>query len=1178
MTAHRMYTRFGRFLAVLLAGAALYASEHHGVVQSGGLPVPGATVTATQGDKKFVTTTDDQGTYSFANLPDGTWTITVEMLGFAKLSEEVGVAAMAPSPTWNLKLLSPAEVKSAVEALKSPAAPAPATVSAQAPAAAAPKNDGTPNGTATASAQPSNPAAAAPAGGRSGRGGQGGNGGRPSLRGALAQNGQGGRGGQNGNGFQRVDVNAADGAAAAADGSQDIGMSAGDAAQNANDAFVVGGSISSGVAMPQQNDWFGGRGGPGGPMGFGMGGPGMGGPGMDGMQQPGMEGGGPQMAGGGRGGPGGGGFGGGRGGFGGGPGGRGGFGGPGGGRGDRAGRGPGGRNPNAFGNGRRDARMRYNGNLGIIYNNSALNARQFSLTGQDTPKPSTANARMTAMFGGPLKIPHLLSGQKTFFTINYQFTRARTGSVSTSLVPTADERAGNFANVFNLQGQPVTILDPTTGAPFPNNQIPANRISSQALGLLAFYPLPNFGGNSRYNYQTALVGINNQDNVNTRISHTINTKNQVNGNFSYQRQDGTSPNLFGFVDGSHQSAYNTGVGWTYHFTTHLFNQANLNFSRNTQTSTPYFANRLNISGQLGITGNDQDPNFWGPPSLGFANGFAGLSDANLVYNRSQTTSFGDSVRWFRGKHNFTFGGDIRRLQNNPISQQNPRGSFNFTGGLTGYDFSDFLLGLPYTSQIAYGNADKYFRNGWFDLYATDDWRLSTKVSLNLGLRWEYQLPTTELYGRLVNLNIAPGFASASVVCATTTVTGCTPYNQAGFTKSLMNGDAREFQPRIGIAWRATNNTRVDGGYGVYFNTTTYQSIINQMAQQSPLSYSLIDSAASVPLTLANGFPLVTKTPITTFAVDSNFRIGYVHTARASVQQTLKWGLVGTVTYTMAKGTHQMQEFIPNSAAPGVTVPAGWSSAYCPTCPTNFTYMTTGGNSIMNAVWLQLQRRFRGGFAGNLVYAHTNMIDDGATGGRGAGASIAQNWLDLNAERARSAGVRANTLNANFQYSTGMGARGGALLKGFKGKLLRDWTISNAFVVQSGAPETPAVISKVLGGTGIVGPLRAEYTGLPVYLPDGTLNPAAFAVPAAGTYGNAGRDIITGPMTFTMNSSASRVIRVGERRSFDFRIDSVNPLNHVVFTAWNTTVNSTQFGLPSGVSPMRSLTATLRFRF
>jgi hypothetical protein len=602
-----------------------------------------------------------------------------------------------------------------------------------------------------------------------------------------------------------------------------------------------------------------------------------------------------------------------------------------------------------------------------------------------------------------------------------------------------------------------------------------------------------------------------------------------------------------------------------------------------------------ISQRLGITGNDQDPNYWGPPTLGFANGFSSLSDGNTTFNHAQTIALNDSIRWFHGKHNFTFGGDIRRILNSPLSQQNPRGNFTFTGGNTGlngaggFDIADLLLGLPDTSSIAYGNADKYFHNGWYSLFVTDDWRLTTKLSLQLGLRWDYQMPTTELYGRLVNMSLGPGFATWTTVCATT-VTGCTPNNQIGFTNSLMNGDARELQPRLGLAWRPlTKGTLViRAGYGVYYNTTAYQSIVSQMAQQSPLSISYI-TPTSIPATLAASecgqakncliFPSPGNpvNPNTTFAVDPNFRIGYVHSWQFSAQQNLPAGMVATVTYSGAKGTHQMQEFIPNSA------PAG-ASYFCTGCPKNFYYMTSGGNTISNNIWLQLQRRFRSGFMGNLMYMHANSIDDGSAGGGGRGggqgsaALIAQNWLDLDAERARSSGIREHTLNAMMQYSTGMGARGGALLKGVKGKLLRDWTVTTMFSAASGAPLSPTVASRALGGTGIIGPLRGDYTGLPVYLPDGSLNPAAFAVPVAGTYGNAGRNVITGPMTFSINASAGRVIRLAERKSVDFRVDSVNPINHPVITSWNTTVGSTQFGLPSAVNPMRSLSLTLRFRF
>ncbi len=380
--------------------------------------------------------------------------------------------------------------------------------------------------------------------------------------------------------------------------------------------MIINGSVNTDLGMAQQNDWgMGGRGGmegfgPGGGMavingganGDNPGGPG-GGPGMRGGGGPGGRGpggGGPGgFAGGGFGGRGGGGF----------PdGGRGGPGGPGG----RGGRGGRGNNSASFGNGRRNARPRYNTNLAFSLNNSIWDARPFSLTGADTPKPATAVARFTASTGGPLKIPHLLSGDKTTFFLNYQLTRGRNGSTSSLLVPTAAERQGDFSQALNATtGLPVTIFDPTTGNPFPGNVIPQNRISSQAAGLLNYYPLPNLFGNSRYNYQVPLVSTTNQDNVNLRIMQTINAKNQVNGGVGYQRANGVLPNPFGYSDTSAQSAVNANASYIRHFTSRVIDTLTYTFSRNTQSTTPYFADRTNVSGALGITGNDQDPNFWG---------------------------------------------------------------------------------------------------------------------------------------------------------------------------------------------------------------------------------------------------------------------------------------------------------------------------------------------------------------------------------------------------------------------------------------------------------------------------------------------------------------------------------------------------------------------------------------
>src|SRR4051812_41025381 len=212
MALNRFFLNLGRLLAATLAVTGLFAAEHHGVVKSGGLPIPGATVTAIQADKKMVTTTDEQGAYGFPNLPDGIWTIEVDMLGFAKLTKEVGIDAQAPSPQWELKLHS-------AQSLAAALAPAPAAGAASTapPAAEAPKP--APTATTSAQAKPNTPAPT-PAAGRGGRGAQNSTtaNGRPSLRQTVAQNG---------GGFQRLAVNqSGDAPDAGAGGGLDAGMNA----------------------------------------------------------------------------------------------------------------------------------------------------------------------------------------------------------------------------------------------------------------------------------------------------------------------------------------------------------------------------------------------------------------------------------------------------------------------------------------------------------------------------------------------------------------------------------------------------------------------------------------------------------------------------------------------------------------------------------------------------------------------------------------------------------------------------------------------------------------------------------------------------------------------------------------------------------------------------------------
>ena len=868
----------------------------------------------------------------------------------------------------------------------------------------------------------------------------------------------------------------------------------------------------------------------------------------------------------------------------------------------------------AFGNFRNRGTGLYNGGLGVIFDNSALDARPFSLSGQNTPKPAYNRITGVATLGGPLRIPHLWQHGPNFF-VAYQWTRYVDDTTQSALVPDAAERGGDFSQALNALGQAVEIFNPATGLPFSGNRIPQAQISPQAQALLNFYPPPSFSGEQRYNYQIPIKTNTHQDALQSRFDQSINPKNQLYGGFAFQSARTSSPNLFGFLDTTDVLGINTRINWSHHLSTRLFLTLGYQFSRLATRTTPFWENRENVSGDAGILGNNQDPTNWGPPSLTFSSGLAGLSDAQSSFDRNQTEAWSYSVLWSRDRHNLKFGGDFRRQQFNYLGQQDPRGMFTFTGAATqgsahgaavgGDDFADFMLGIPDTSSIAFGNADKYFRESVYDAYLTDDWRISPEFTLNVGMRWEYGTPITELYDRLVNLDITPGFAAVAPVVGTHPVG---PLTGQEYPSSLIRPDKTAFEPRIGIAWRPVSGSSlvVRTGYGVYYDTSVYQTLAQQMAQQAPLSKSLsVQNSPVCPLTLANGFITCSTITPDTFAVEPNFRVGYAQVWNSSLQRDLPGSLQLTATYLGIKGTRGVQEFLPN------TVPAGAVNP-CPSCPTGFAYLASNGNSTREAAQIQLRRRLHNGLTSTVRYTLSKSIDDdSALGGQGAilptqifgvptggpgnsgtqvtltttsatGASsptLAQNWLDLEAERSLSSFDQRHLLNVQFQYTTGMGLGGETLLRGWKGTLFKEWTFLTQITVGSGLPQTPVYVAAV-PGTGVTGSIRPEYTGAPIYAaPSGLfLNPAAYTPPSPGQWGNAGRESILGPGQFALNASMGRTFRLHGRFNLDFRIDSTNSLNHVTFTSWDTTITSKQFGLPAAADAMRSVQATMRLRF
>jgi trimeric autotransporter adhesin len=1057
---------------VAVSGAAM-ASEYHGQVTFGGLPVPGSTVTvtATQGSKKVVAISDDQGVFYFPDLADGTWAIDIEMTGFAAVKQEVTVAPNGAAATFELKLLSLDQIRAEDKPVK-----VDATAAVVASVASVV--------TQVADAKPGPPATGA-------------KGSATAAKGAA--------------GNAQVAAGAAPEAVPAP--VQDA------TAQQANDGFLINGSMNN-AATSQFS-----------------------------MNQ-------------------------------------------------------------AFGNNRNGGRSLYNGNIFLRLDNTALDAAPFPVSGFAAPKPQHNNFTLGFNFGGPVKIPRLMP-RGPYFGVNYTHTENSSDNTQAVLIPTGEDALDNW----NLASQQnvTAIYVPTAGlsaaclsspgvvagSTFANNVIPAACVSHAATVLLTLYPQqPNLVGNPQYNYQLPLTTSSRIDTVGISMQKQFGNKNNVGGRWNFSDTRSTNPSIFGFNDATTALNINTGAQWNHRFTQRLSSNVGYQFSRSRNQLVPAFANMNNIESTAGIAGGSTDSRYWGPPSLGFSSSIVGLSDGVSAYNRNETNGVTFSMFWNHLRHNIQYGGDFSRREYNYLTQANPDGSLQFTGAATrssagagGSDLADFLLGIPDASQIAYGNADKYLRQSVYDLYVNDDFRVNPEFSMNVGVRWEFGAPVTELKGRLVNLDVAPGFASEAPVLGSSpkgTVTG------QSYPNSLMHPDYSRPEPHVGIAWRPISGSSllIRSGYDVTNDTSVYQSAAYAMAQQFPLSTSLsISNSAACGFTLASPFvaPLCSTTSPDTFAIDPNFKVGYVQTWNLSVQRDLPFSLQMVATYTGIKGTRGVQEFLPNSCPPQ----ASGVSTTCNTATSGYRYRTSNGNLTREAGSIELRRRLRNGFQARLLYTYAKMLDDdfslSAQGSVTSGA-VAQDWTNLRGQRGLSTTDQRHVLTATAQYTTGMGLGGKTLMSGWKGAIYKEWTIQTAINSATGLPETPIDAAATASGTGVTGTIRPDVVGSPyASLQAGYfLNAAAYAAPAAGQWGDARRDSIAGPNQFSMSASMNRTFRLHDRYTLDATLNAANVLNHVVISGYNTTwtppavspvsLGNRTFGAPLGANQMRQISVQLRVRF
>ncbi|MBI1738878.1 MAG: TonB-dependent receptor, partial [Acidobacteria bacterium] len=949
----RRKTLYAIYIILLLAFSAVVAAAQgtqeaapapqHGVRVAGVVrtaektPVPGATVRLIQlaSGQGWVSWTDENGKYEFPGLPAGRYRIEVQQMGFEAASVEAEIKSEGSSGTdVTLRIATPG--------------------AAEKPAEKKPEAAGTPEGTKPEAVKTPQPTGQKPPAQKSAQG-------QPGQRTvAPGQTPPGQRPGQQPNaqavadairqrlgqgGFQQVDPT---GQANPPPGGPDTGapIDAGPLGEaSSSDAFLINGTVGRGAAGGGIQMMFGGMdpsmlaamaaaGGFGGagvfPGGAGGGFPG-GVPGQGGMLEggsamifvqnvgPGGPGGPPQQ---------------GRGGQGQGQAGRGGQaqgqrqqgqGGQrtqgqqgGGGQGQLQQVGPGGMDA-LWGMQRmlRLAANRFRFGFNNRYSNSVWNARPYSLTSANPAKIASYQESFGVNLGGPLRIPHVYDGrEKTFFFANYQLSRNRNPVDTFATVPTLEERGGDFTS------RGLQLYDPMSNLNGPRTTfgsvIPTGRLDAAAVGLLAFVPLPTLAGTAQNFHLQGRVP-QSMDNFNIRVLHTISPKLNLQVNYGLNSVRSQSIVNYPALRGTQSSlGQNAGIGLTQQFTQRLLHDSRIIWSRNSSDSLNLYAFKNNIAGTLGITGVSTAPINFGVPQINYTN-FTDLNDPVPALRHNQTLRFMDTVSYVHTKHTIRGGGEIRRMQINTKNDPIARGSFTFTGLMTsqltaagnpvagtGYDFADFLLGLPQSTTVRFGSSNTYFRSWGFSFYAQDDWRVHPRFTLTYGLRYELQTPPIELFDKITNLDMN----NAITAVATVLPGGTSPFH-GKFPRALVHGDYNNFSPRLGIAWRVPvkmgrgRGMSIRAGYGMFHNLSIYNQLAASMANQPPHAQAQTRQTTTTNLlTLQNGFPPVTPGSVpNTIAVDPFYQVGYAQMWNVAMETQLSQVYTIEFTYTGTKGTH-----------------------------------------------------------------------------------------------------------------------------------------------------------------------------------------------------------------------------------------------------------------------------------
>ena len=864
-----------------------------------------------------------------------------------------------------------------------------------------------------------------------------------------------------------------------------------------------------------------------------------------------------------------------------------------------------------------------------FHRDDALDARPYAFTAAQAvaPKAPFKWDQYGYTAGGPVWKNHL------FFMSNFEGYRDRKQFQTPFSVPSAAMRAGDFSELLgalgaiNSQtGQRTGILvDPTqctvvgttrTCNPFAGNIIPASRLNAISRKLLEFYPEPNSGTAGLVNNYLSLQDRQiDKTQYTQRMDLVQSSQSSWMGRYSFGKEHEVTPALKLNGTKLDNRVHQVAVGNTWTVSSAVVNEFRFGYNYFFNTFGRELAFDRDVVKELNIPGISLNPSeAWGIPSI-VMTGFSNFGDntEGPYTNRNHAFEFSDNLTWIRGRHSFKVGGGIRNDMYNQVGNQFARGNFQFQNIATGYAFGDFLLGYPQQTESAVALAVTKFRALSHSYYFTDTWKISSNMTLDLGLRYEYTPPWFDANGTLMNASLPCHDTTPNVqnlACHPTlvrigsgdvyegTVLRFAPNIQVArdgrLGDRLIDDDKKNFAPRFGWAWNPSDKWSIRAGTGVFYMQDTgnprFDMARNLSGRRRDNTLLLTpDLTLDVPFRGGSGTanacgvapPLVCLANVYVLGNMPDRKTPYMFQYLFNVQRELNGSTALEIGYLGSRSHRLERMFDWNETTPGITGSVQSRKPY-----PEYTKVQEVGNvaeARYNSLAVKLTRRLNQGLSVLAGYTFSKSEDNGSGIRTLNGDTLfPQNSNCLDCEWGLSVFDVRHRFVSSILYELPFGKGKPFLETGLGGAILGGWQISTIISKASGFPRT-AYVGTDRSNTG-GGQDRPNVTGVDPVLPAGQetiarwFNTDAYALNALGTFGNAGRNTFFGPGITNVDASIIRNFRMGSN-TLQLRLEGFNVLNTPIWNDPNTTLTNPLYGtINTTRKPMRELQLGVKFVF